>query len=171
MRNPGKSSPVETPVRVELPRSDASLHVYGRQAAVCFSQDHNRRGEPTVSLEFARADPGGGYAFAQKIAFQCSRGELAELTSVFVYPGPELKLTHRSSVLKTLAVRYRAPVMLVEMQAPGGVLAVPISPADQHFVRTWLLQRLASVQAAPPSIVLCSLRLLAEQLGTEPLKH
>jgi hypothetical protein len=141
--------------------------VYGRQAAVCFSHDRNRRGEPTVTLEFARADGVGGYDFRRKVAFQCSHAEFAELTAVLWYPGAALTRTHRSSALKTLTLRYAPPNVLVELQAPGGALTVPIAPGDQHFLRTWLLQHLARVQAAPPSVVLHSLRLLAEQLRGE----
>jgi hypothetical protein len=141
-----------------------STHVYARRAALSIEPDENRRGEATASFEFAHSNGAGGYTFDAKVSFQLSRGELAEVAAAFLEPGVALTLTHRSSALKTLTVHYRAPHVRVELRVGADSWLVPICPADQHYVRTWLVTRLAAVQQAPMQAVLASLTVLAAQL-------
>jgi hypothetical protein len=146
-----------------------SIHVYARAAALCASPSCNRRNLPTVSLEFAAADGAGGYAFDCKVQFQLSVGELSQVVAVLAFPGPSLVFTHRSSALKTLSIRGADDdVLLFSLDSPGRRFVVPVTPADQFLLRTFLLLRLAEILSAPPDVVLLSLRTLSQQLGRDP---
>jgi hypothetical protein len=140
--------------------------VYGRSAALCFNACLTRHAERTVTIDLAAARPDGGYDWQHKLQFQCSPGELAELTTSFFHPGIALRLVHHSSAVKTLSVTYQAPNCLVGLQQGPQVLRVPVRPPDQFLVRNFLLARLAEAQRLPPTVILKSLEVLAAQLRT-----
>jgi hypothetical protein len=142
----------------------AARHVYGRTAAVCFNASLTRHGERTVTIDIAAARAEGGYQWQEKTQFQCSPGELAELTAALFHPGVALRLVHHSSAVKTLAVTYQAPSILIALSQGPHVLRVPVRPSDQFLVRNFLLSRLAEAQRLPPAVVLRSLEVLAAQL-------
>ncbi len=143
----------------------AARHVYGRTAAVCFNAALTRHGERTVTIDIAGARAEGGYHWQEKTQFQCSPGELAELTAALFHPGQPLRLVHHSSAVKTLTVTYQPPNILVALAQGPHVLRVPVRPSDQFLVRNFLLARLAEAQRLPPAVVLRSLEVLAAQLS------
>ncbi len=143
----------------------SARHVYGRTAAVCFNAALTRHGERTVTIDIAGARAEGGYHWQDKTQFQCSPGELAELTAALFHPGLPLRLVHHSSAVKTLTVTYQSPNILVALAQGPHVLRVPVRPSDQFLVRNFLLARLAEAQRLPAAVVLRSLEVLAAQLG------
>ena len=162
------SSPPEEapPGDVREPAAEfAARHVYGRTAAVCFNAALTRHGERTVTIDIAGARAEGGYHWQEKTQFQCSPGELAELTAALFHPGLPLRLVHHSSAVKTLTVTYQSPNILVALAQGPHVLRVPVRPPDQFLVRNFLLARLAEAQRLPPAVVLRSLEVLAAQLS------
>lgn len=140
-----------------------ALHVYGRSAALCFNWSENRQGHPTVTVE-AAASLESGYGWPDKIQFQLSPGELAELTAVLFHPGLALRLVHRSSALKALTLLHQPPSYLCSLSAGSRTLRIPISRTDQFLLRNFLLLRLAMSQSLPSEVVLRSLDVLATQL-------
>jgi hypothetical protein len=162
-----KSFDPADPAPVEPPREAAEFaarHVYGRSASVCFNASVTRHGDRTVTIDVAAARPDGGYNWHEKTQFQCSPGELAELTAALFHPGLALRLVHHSSAVKTLSVTYQAPNTLISLSQGPHVLRVPIRPPDQFLVRNFLLMRLAEAQRLPPAVILRSLEVLAAQL-------
>lgn len=145
-------------------REHGARHIYGRSAALCFNWAQTRQGDPTITIDAAAALSDGGYDWREKLQFQMSPGELAELTATLFHPGVALRLVHHSSAVKTLTVIYQAPNCLVSVAQGARVLRVPIRPADQFLLRNFVLARLAHAQGLPPSVVLRSLEVLAAQM-------
>jgi hypothetical protein len=158
----------QRPLHPESSVRPSCLHVYGRSAAVCTVCTETRRRDRTITLEFAGAQDDGTYAWHEKGLFQLAPGELAELTALLFRPSKSLRFVHRSSALKTLTLTYQAPNYLLSLTVGSVTRRVPVCPADQFQLRNFLLARVAIAQALPPSVVLQSLWVLAEQLPSTP---
>ena len=143
-----------------------SVHVYCRSAALCAGVAIDRSNRRTVVLEFARKGEGRSFDWNNKIAFQLSQGELAELAAYLRHPWASHKWVHRpNGVVKGLEVSNQSPNILFELSTASARWRVPVIPRDQYYVRNLLLSRLFEIQSTMPTTAhYDSLAQLAEAL-------
>ena len=143
-----------------------SIHAYCSTNALCASFAVDRAKQATVTLEFAqKRSSGSGYDWKEKVGFQLTQGDLAELTAFMFFPSTSLRLVHRSGAgtLKGLDVTRQGEKFVFELSISGQRFAVPIVPKDQYFLKNLLLSRLIEIQPdLPYEFHLESLRQLAE---------
>lgn len=146
-----------------------SVHAYCASSAVCLSFATDRRSNPTVTVEFASASDSRKYDWANKVAFQLTRNELAELTAYMFYPSALFRWVHTSpaGVTKGFEVRLQSPVILFSISSRSRSVRTPVTPTDQYFVRNLLMSRLTALQPdLAPEMHLASLKRLAANLSS-----
>ena len=73
------------------PEYSLAHHVYGKQAALYFSEDTTRSGQPTLMLEIALASTPQSYHWTEKIRVQFTPEELLNVVSVLLNLLPHCK--------------------------------------------------------------------------------
>lgn len=90
----------------------------------------------------------GRFDWANKVAFQLTQPELAEMTAYFFFPTPTKKWVHNSprGVVKGFRCRLAGKNVLLEYSSKGRDIRCPVVPRDQYLFRNFLLARLVSFQ-------------------------
>ena len=127
---------MSTPLQA-APKSEYgfSHHVYGKQAALCFSESTTRSGQPTIILEAALASAPQSYNWSEKIRVQCTPEELLNVVSVLldVLPHCEYR-AHGPEHDKGFSLTHQENSIFCRVFAKNqGVRAVPI-PLEDAFV-------------------------------------
>jgi len=150
------------PSTFEIP---PSAHAYSRSSAVCLTYSIDRSKQATVTIDFAKSDGNGRYAWSDKVQFQLTRRELAELSAFLFFPWGQMKWVHRapSGVVKGFDVRVQNGNVLFSIELPDRQIRTPVTPSDQYFFRNLLLARLVEIQPdLSADLHMTSLRRLAE---------
>jgi len=145
-----------------------SMHAYCRSAALCAAFSINRSAEKTLLIEFAEKGPQSGYNWADKVGFQLSQGELAELCAYLLRPWTSHKWVHRApgGAVKGLQLTLQGSNILFELSMSERRIRVPLVPRDQYFLRNMAWSRLWEIQPPQPaSAHLASLEQLAQALS------
>jgi len=131
------------------PQFPPSVHAYCRSAAVCVTFANDRLSKPTAAIEFAEKGSGSGYAWGDKVVFQLTQGELAELCAYLHHPWQRHKWVHsKGTTAKGLSVTQQGKSVLFALSIRGRDIRVPVVPRDQYFIANLLLSRLVAIQ--PP---------------------
>ena len=117
------------------PEYGFSHHVYGKQAALCFSEDNTRSGQPTVLLEAALANAPQSYNWSEKIRVQFTPEELLNIVSVLLDLLPHCEYSaHGAEHDKGFSLTHQENSIFCRVFAKNqGVRAVPI-PMEDAFV-------------------------------------
>lgn len=145
-----------------------SVHAYCRSAALCAAFSINRSAEKTLLIEFAEKGAQSGYDWSNKIGFQLSQGELAELSAYLRRPWKSHKWVHRApgGAVKGLQLTLQGANVLFELSMSERRILVPVIPRDQYFLRNLAWSRLLEIQPPQPAAAhLASLEQLAETLS------
>jgi len=123
----------------------ASTHIYGGQAAFCFSQDTTKGScQPTLRIEATKAVGSKKYDWDQKVSFQCSVGELALIFGVFYGNLAKVDLSgHGSNNEKSLLLEDQGSSFFIRLKAGGtSALAAPIQARDTLIPMAMLFEQL-----------------------------
>lgn len=131
-----------------------SVHAYAGRSALCVSFSIDKNATPTVVVEFADKSKGRGFDWRNKIAFQLTHSELAELCAYMRKPWSSQKWVHRSSsgTVKGLVVTRQQGSLLFSISSMGRHINVPVIPRDQYLVHNLLMSRLLEVQPDLPLV-------------------
>lgn len=149
-----------------------AVYAYARSSAVCLNFSSNRRLDPTVTFDFARATSPRVYDWPNKVSFQLTHGELAECTAFLLFPWVTLQWTHgQGELAKTLTLSQQPGQLLFSLRVGPAQVNTPVIPRDQYFFRNRLLARLVSIQPdLPAELHLKSLELLARERAAPPIR-
>ena len=127
------STPLPTAPKAEY---GLAYHVYGKQAALYFSEDTTRSGQPTMMLEAALASAPQSYHWAEKIRIQFTSEELLNVVSVLLNLLPHCEYSaHGPEHDKGFSLTHQGNSIFCRVFAKNQkVRAVPISMEDAFRV-------------------------------------
>ena len=125
------STPLHTAPK---PEYGLAHHVYGKQAALYFSEDTTRSGQPTLMLEAALATAPQSYNWAEKIRIQFTPEELLNVVSVLLNLLPHCEYSaHGAEHDKGFGLTHQGNSIFCRVSAKNQkVRAVPI-PLEDAF--------------------------------------
>lgn len=127
-------------------RDYTSHHVYGGKAALTWSADETRNGEPTIRLEGAKAVGERQYDWSSKIAVQFTRDELTCAVATLTGALPKMEGKNHGvgdQTGKGFEIVDQGTNFFVKVFAPNaGVCAVPMTPEDAFTVTSILLKQM-----------------------------
>ena len=122
-----------------------SIHLYGRQTALCISDDTLRKTkQPTLRLEVAKAVSEGRYDWENKKVFQCTPGELALLYGVFAGFAEKAEFSgHGANNEKSLSLVRQENKYFISLRfGKNAVYGLPIQPVDSFIPMAMIFGRL-----------------------------
>src|SRR5690554_1616002 len=123
-----------------------SHHVYGGKAALTWSADETRNGEPTIRLEGAKAVGERQYDWSSKIAVQFTRDELTCAVATLTGALPKMEGKNHGvgdQTGKGFEIVDQGKNFFVKVFAPNaGVCAVPMTPEDAFTVTSIILKQM-----------------------------
>ena len=127
------STPLPTAPKAEY---GLAHHVYGKQAALYFSEDTTRSGQPTLMLEAALASAPQSYNWPEKIRIQFTPEELLNVVSVLLNLLPHCEYSaHGPEHDKGFSLTHQGNSIFCRVFAKNQkVRAVPISMEDAFRV-------------------------------------
>ena len=116
------------------PEYGLAHHVYGKQAALYFSVDTTRGGQPTLMLEAALANAPQSYNWAEKIRIQLTPDELLNVVSVLLNLLPHCEYSaHGPEHDKGFSLTHQGNTIFCRVSAKNQkVRTVPI-PLEEAF--------------------------------------
>ncbi|KRW83764.1 hypothetical protein [Marinobacter sp. P4B1] len=123
-----------------------SHHVYGGKAALTWSADETRNGEPTIRLEGAKSIGERQYDWSNKIAVQFTRDELTCAVATLTGALPKMEGKNHGvgdQTGKGFEIVDQGTNFFVKVFAPNaGVCAVPMTPEDAFTVTSIILKQM-----------------------------
>ena len=116
------------------PEYGLACHIYGKQAALYFSVDTTRSGQPTLMLEAALATTPRSYNWPEKIRIQLTPEELLNVVSVLLNLLPHCEYSaHGPEHDKGFSLTHQGNTIFCRVFAKNqGLRAVPI-PLEEAF--------------------------------------
>jgi len=145
-----------------------STTAYCSSCALCLAFTESRRGEKTITLEFARSTGQNTYDWGGKVGFELSVQEISGICAFLVTPWEQpISLIHgHSPNAKRLRVSQQEQSAFFSLSLGRAQYQIRLSPSDRYLFRNHLLSRLIELQPSlPPALHWRSLQQFSADMG------